>query len=114
MTYFHLKTDRRLSQEVENALRDDLVDLLYLIRKASSACMFDIESGCNLRMGDGGSPCAYLQVKCASMPKDEDIRAFSRAAAALLGQVLDAELARTYVVFEPMACFATGDVLAEK
>lgn len=113
MTYFHLKTDRRLSQEVEDALRDDIVDILYLLRKASGACMFDIESGCNLRMGDGGSPCVYLQVKCASMPKDEDVREFSRAAAALLGQVLDTELNRTYVVFEPMACFATGDVLVK-
>ena len=113
MTYFHLKTDRRISREVEDALRDDMVDLLYLLRKASTACMFDIESGCNLRMGDGSSPCAYLQVKCASMPTDEDIRAFSRAVAALLGHVLDAELSRTYIVFDTMNCFATGDVLKD-
>lgn len=113
MTYFHLKTDRRLSQEVEDALRDDIVDLLYLLRKASTACMFDIESGCNLRMGDGSSPCAYLQVKCASMPKDEDIRSFSRAVATLLGTVLDTQLKNTYVVFDPMHCFATGDVLQQ-
>lgn len=111
MTYFHLKTDRRLSNEVLDALRDDIVDLLYLLRKASTACMFDMESGCSLRMGDGSSPCVYLQVKCASMPPDEDIRAFSREVAALLSHVLDTELSRTYIVFDPMHCFATGDVL---
>lgn len=113
MTYFHVKTDRRLSADVEDALRDDLVDLLYLVRKASTASMFEIESGCNIRMGDGGSPCVYLEVKCASMPEDKDVRAFAKAAAALFHEVLGVALQRTYVVFEPMPCFATGDVLKD-
>lgn len=113
MTYFHIKTDRRLSADVENALRDDMVDLLYLVRKASGACMFDIESGCNLRMGDGSAPCVLMEVQCASMPADEDVRSFAKKAAALFYEVLGVELKNTYVVFSPMPCFATGDVLKD-
>lgn len=113
MTYFHIKTDRRLSPDVEDALRDDMVDLLYLVRKPATACMFDMESSCNLRMGDGSAPCVYMDVQCASMPEDKDVRAFARAAAALFHEVLGTELKNTYVVFRPMPCFATGDVLTQ-
>ena len=113
MTYFHIKTDRRLSADVENALRDDMVDLLYLVRKPAMACMFDIESGCNLRMGDGSAPCVLMEVQCASMPEDDDVRAFTKKAAALFHEVLGAQLKNIYVVFAPMPCFATGDVLKD-
>lgn len=111
MTYFHVRTDRRLSAEVVDALRDDIVDLLYLVRKTATTSMIDIQAGCNIRMGDGGAPCVYMEVKCAVMPRDEDIRAFSAAAATLFGEALGVELNRTYISFEQMPCCATGNAL---
>lgn len=111
MTYFSVRTDRRLSAEVVDALRDDIVDLLYLIRKTAATSMIDIQAGCNIRMGDGGAPCVFMQVKCASMPQDGDVRAFAAAVAELFGEVLGVELNRTYISFETMPCCATGNAL---
>lgn len=114
MTFFQIRTDRRLSADVMDALRDDIIDLLYLVRKTAVTSMIEIQSGCSIRMGDGASPCVFMEVRCATMPADEDVRAFSRAAAALFREVLGAELHHTYVVFEPMTCYATGNVLEEQ
>lgn len=114
MTYFYVRTDRKLSTEVVDALRDDIIDLLYLVRKTASTSMIDIQAGCNIRMGDGSTPCVYMEVKCAVMPKDDDIRSFSAAAATLFGEALGVDLNCTYITFEQMPCCATGNALVGK
>ena len=111
MTYFFVRTDRRLSPEVVDALRDDIVDMLYMIRKTATTCMIDIQAGCNIRMGDGSASCVFMQVKCAVLPQNEDIRSFTAAVAELFVEALGVELSRIYISFEPMECCATGNAL---
>ena len=112
MTYIRVRTGRRLSTEVANALRDDIVDLLYMVRKSPSTCMIDIDTGCNIRMGDGGEPCVFVDMRFAVMPEDEELRAFSVELAGLFADALGVDVNKMYFNFGTMPYCATGSVLA--
>ncbi|MDO4356743.1 MAG: hypothetical protein Q4E13_09565 [Clostridia bacterium] len=111
MTYIHVRTGRKMSMEVANALRDDIVDLLYMVRKSPATCMIDIDSGCNIRMGDGGEPCVYVDMRFAVLPEDEELRAFSVELASLFTEALSVEVNQMYFNFGTMPYCATGSVL---
>lgn len=111
MTYIHVRTDRPLSTEVSDALRDDIADLLYTIRKSPATCMIDVEPGCNLRMGDGKGPCVYVEVMFAVLPEDAEIHAFAVQLAALFAEALSVDVNQIYLYFAQMTYCATGPVL---
>lgn len=114
MTYIHVRTGQRMSVDVANALRDDIADLLYVVRKSPSTCMIDIESDCNVRMGDGKGPCVFVHMCFAVLPEDEELRVFSVELASLFSEALSVDVNQMYFNFDTMPYCATGSVLRAK
>ena len=66
----------------------------------------------HIRMGDGGEPCVFVDMRFAVMPGDEELRAFSVELAGLFADALGVDVNQMYFNFGTMPYCATGSVLA--
>ena len=85
MPFIEVKTTVALDKTQTNKLRDDIRAAITLIpQKTADNMMLQIESGCDMWMGDLEKPCAFVDIRLYGPSPLENKKAFVEAVLEML------------------------------